>query len=275
MKWLATTETVNLKLLVPSGLTVAGLVGATVGYVVASKTLEKKFRELTDQEIAEARVFYQNLYHRAPLVVDPVEEEEDSEDLEEDEKAEDNPAGTWDELSSVQQDRIMTNAVQALGTYVPPTEEVEVTEKTREVTVRNTFTEYQAPGDEVMAALMADRDPSEPYIITKSEYYENEPDHEQKAFTYYEADQVLVDDQEEYNPIEDHDRVVGEDNLLRFGYGSGDEHVLYIRNETVDPPFDLCITRSTGKYTDEVMGFADDEPHLKHSQRRFRLHEDD
>ena len=272
MKWLAKTETVNLKLLVPSGLTVAALAGATVGYVVASKTLEKKFRELADKEIAEARVLYQRMYSRPPLVLEP--ELEPTEEEVEDERVKQAPAGTWDELDEVTQERIMTNAVQAMGTYVPPSEETEITEK-REVSVRYTFTEYQAPGDEVMAALLADRDPSEPYVITKSEYYENEPDHEQRDFTYYEGDQVLVDDQEEYNPITDVDRVAGEDNLLRFGYGSGDEHTLYIRNESVDPPFDICITRSAGKYADEVMGFSDDEPHLKHSQKRFRLHEDD
>jgi hypothetical protein len=270
MKWLAKTETVNLKLLVPSGLTVAAGVGAAVGYVVASKILEKKYRELADKEIAEARVLYQRMYSRSPLVLQP--ESEVEEDPEEgDEEA---PAGTWDELEEVVQDRLMTNAMKAMGTYVPPAEDHEGVEK-REPTTRNTFADYQAPGDEVMDALMADRDPSEPYIITKSEYYENEPDHEQKRFTYYDGDQVLVDDQDEYNPIMDTERVVGDDNLLRFGYGSGDEHSLFVRNETLDPPLDLYITRSTGRYTDEVMGLDEDQPHLKHSQsRKFRLHDE-
>ena len=270
MKWLAKTETVNLKLLVPSGLTVAAALGAAAGYVAAIKVLEKKYQEIANKEIAEARVLYQRMYSRPPLVLEPESETEVVEEGEDEA-----PPGTWDELDEVVQDRVMTNAMKAMGTYVPPAEDHEGVEK-RGPTTRNTFEEYQAPGDEVMAALMADRDPSEPYIITKSEYYENEPDHEQKAFTYYEADSVLVDDEEEYHPIQDVNRVAGEDNLLRFGYGSGDEHTLYIRNESVDPPLDIVVTRSTGKYADEVMGLSDDEPHLKHSQvRKFRVRDDE
>jgi len=271
MKWLAKTETVNLKLLVPSGLTVATGVGILVGYVLASKTLEKKYREIADKEIAEARVLYQRMYSRAPLVLQPESESEEGVE----ERDEEAPAGTWDELDEVAQERIMTNAMRAMGTYVPPQDDTEGVERS-DPTTRNAFAEYQAPGDEVMTALMADRDPSEPYIITKSEYYENEPDNEQKSFTYYEGDQVLVDDQEEYHPIQDVNRVAGEDNLLRFGYGSGDEHTLYVRNESVDPPLDICIVRSTGKYADEVMGFSDDGPSLKHSQiRKFRVRDDE
>jgi len=275
MKSLVKMETINVKLLVPSALTVAAALGAGAGYLVALKVLEKKFRAIADEEIAEARIYYQKLYHRSPLVISEEKTENDGTEMvplvDESQEA---PPGTWDELSEVAQERIMTKAMQAMGTYVAPVEEMEVTEK-REVTVRNTFAEYQPPGEEVLSALLADRDPSEPYIITKVEYYENEPDHEQRAFTWYEGDSVLVDDQEEYNPIQDVNRVVGEDNLLRFGYGSEDEHVIYIRNETVDPPFDLCVTRSTGKYADEVMGFDDTEPHIKHSQpRKFRLNDD-
>lgn len=274
MKWLAQTETVRLKLLVPSGLTVAAGLGTVVGYVLASKMLEKKYREIADKEIAEARVMYQRMYSRPPLVLEP--ESEDVQGDPDEAGAEEAPAGTWNELDEVAQERIMTNAMRAMGTYVPPQDDTEGVEK-REPTPRNIFTDYQAPGDEVMAALMADRDPSEPYIITKSEYYENEPDHEQKRFTYYEGDQVLVDDQDEYNPIQDTERVAGDDNLLRFGYGSGDEHSLFVRNETLDPPLDLYITRSTGRYTDEVMGLDEDQPYLSHSRqpRKFRIRDDE
>lgn len=267
MKW-GTKMNSRTLLIVSSAM--SAVVGAGVTYVISAKILEKKYRELADQEIAEARVLYQRMYSRAPLLLHP--ESEIEEDVEEgDEEA---PAGTWDELEEVVQDRIMTRAMQAMGTYVPPAEDHEGVEK-REPTKRNTFADYQAPGDEVMDALMADRDPGEPYIITKSEYYENEPDHEQKRFTYYEGDDVLVDDQDEYNPIQDTERVVGDDNLLRFGYGSGDEHTLYVRNESVDPPLDLYVTRSTGRYADEVMGLDENQPHLKHSQpRKFRLHDE-
>lgn len=260
MKWLR-TETVNLKLLVPSGLTAALGVGAAVGYVVASKVLEKKFREIADAEIQEAKIYYQGLYSRPTFVADEV-----SEDIPNEEEAQ----AEFDALPAEAKERMIRNAVQAFDGYSPSSEDPEAAVK-QPVTVNNIFMNHTPPGEEVLEALQATRDPAEPYIITKEEFYRNEPDHEQNRFTFYEGDSILVDDQDEYNPIQDTEKVAGDDNLLRFGYGSGDEHTLYVRNEALDPPIDLYITRSTGRYTDEVMGFNDDEPHLKHSQRRFRL----
>ena len=264
MKWV-TTETVNLRILVPSGLTLAGLIGAGVGYFAASKILSKKYREIADREISEAKVYYQGLYSRP--MIDLESTEDDEEDLDED----DDPLEKkWALLSENDQTRVMTEAVRAMKEY-----ESDESEKQTPVVINNIFTHNTPPGEEVLAALLAERDASGPYIITKEEYFQNDPDHEQKSFTYYDGDGILVDDQDEFNPVYDIDRVAGEDNLLRFGYGSGGEHCVFIRNETLDPPLDLVITKTPGRYTDEVMGFNDDEPHLKHSQlRKFKLHDE-
>lgn len=262
MKWV-TMETVNLKLLVPSGLTVAAAVGGAVGYAVASKVLSKKYKEIADAEIQEAKVYYQGLYSRPPLIAEPETPTEfviapgSSLSVE-----------AFDDLPEETKSRMISTAVEALKSYQPPPEERIAP------TIVNVFN-TTPPGEEVLEALLADRNPEEPYLITKAEFFENEPDHEQGQFTFYEGDTVLVDDKDEYNPILDTEKVVGDDNLLRFGYGSGDEHTLYVRNETLDPPMDLCIVRSTGRYTDEVMGFDNDGPTLKHSQqRKFRLHDE-
>lgn len=264
MKWL-TTETFKVKLLVPSGLTVAGLIGGVVGYVVASKTLEKKFREIADNEIQEAKVFYQDMYSRPVMV---------AEDREEAPKDRIDPVDLFEDLPDEVQHRLVSEAHAALRTYNPAEEEaIQATKSVPSPTIVNVFANATPPGEAVMAALLADRDPSKPYIITKEEYFQNDPDHEQKQFTFYAGDGILVDDQEEYDPIPNNEPIVGEDNLLRFGYGSGDEHTLYIRNETLDPPIDLYVTRSVGSYMHEVLGGDHDEsePHLKHSvPRRFR-----
>lgn len=270
MRWIK-TETVNLKLLVPSGLTVAALVGGVVGYVAASKILEKKYREIADAEIQEAKVYYQGMYSRPVMVAEEVEKPEPTdEDIKRD----------WNLLEAEDQTRIMTNAMKAMGTYKSASDAPDETEDPRgdprpDPSITNVFINHTPVGEEVLDALMADRDPSAPYIITKEEFYQNENDLEQRRFTYFEGDGVLIDDQEEYNPIEDTERVAGDDNLLRFGYGSGDEDSIFIRNESVDPPFDLYVTRSSGKYTEEVLAIDENENHLKHAEpRKFRLRDE-
>ena len=260
MKWVS-KETVNLRILVPSGLSVAVLVGFSAGYLVARKIAQNKYRNIADAEIQEAKVYYQNMYSKSPMIFEPEEKE---------------PEQTgWDDLATPKERRI-AQAVEALEKYNPAEREaIRATGgpdlRPQPVIVNNIFQTHTPPGEEVMAALLAERDTSRPYIITKEEYYQNDPDHEQRAFTYYEGDDVLVDDQEEYNPIEDTDRVAGDDNLLRFGYGSADENTLYIRNESVDPPFDMCIVRSDGKYGEEVMGFMPEgEEIVNPIPRRFQ-----
>lgn len=238
--------------------------GAGVGYVAASRILEKRFQERLIKETDDARSYFQQMYSTPVFVA---EEEGPKEEgivlqLPEEKAVESEPVD------------LVGNALAASRVYDGDSEEtaVEPGDPRTPPVVVNIFQNPTVAGDEVMDALKDTRDPNFPYIITKEEFYENEPDHEQKKFTYWSGDDILVDDQEELNPIDDVERVAGEDNLLRFGYGSGDEYVLYVRNETLDPPMDLHITKSTGRYTVEVMALDEDEPHIQHSQqRRFRL----
>lgn len=257
----------NARLLTIVSSVLTGAASAAVTYVVANKLVEKKFRLLADKEIAEAKVYYQGLYSRAPFVA--VEEPASDEEL----LVKIKQADT--EIDGVPID-LVGNALAAMERYAPEddaTEEVRIMPQ-EVASVVNVF-RNTPPGDQVLDALLAERDEEKPYIITKTEFFDNEPDNEQKAFTYFEGDQVLVDDQDEYSPITNTDLAAGDDNLLHFGYGSYDENVLYVRNPTMNPPLDLVITRHTGRYTDEIMGLVEDEPHLKHSQpRRFKLNDE-
>lgn len=244
--------------------------GGAVGFLVARSALEKHYQEQLKTEIDDARVYFQQMYS-TPTLIAETPTEEDEELLEGVREATDENDGMPDDL--------VGNALSAQRSYraeydtepedprVPPTP----------VIVNNIFTNAAPPGDEVLETLKAARDTNFPYIITKEEFYENEPDHEQKKFTYWQGDDILVDDQEELHPIDDVERVAGEDNLANedWSASSGDEHVLYIRNETLDPPLDLHVTRSTGRYAVEVMALDDNEPHLHHSiPRRFRTRDE-
>jgi hypothetical protein len=110
----------------------------------------------------------------------------------------------------------------------------------------------------------AERDPDKPYIITQEEYHACELGFAQVNLTYFEGDDTLLEDDNE--PIADIEDTVGEDNLLKFGHGSHDNKVVYVRNEVFQKDFE--ITHSEHKYTEDVLGFIQhsDKPPI----RRFR-----
>lgn len=254
---------INAKVLIGAGMTASAAIGGAIGYLAAVRIQEKKFQERLSSEIQDAKAYYQQLYS-TPLIT----REESAPEVESTKQVRTDSQ----ELDGVPID-LVGAALDAVSDYRGDDDEEEGRRRKPETV--NLFQSHTAPGEEVLDALLADRDPTTPYIITKEEYYENEPDHEQIAFTYWTGDGILVDDREEFNPIDGVDRVAGEDNLLHFGYGSEDENIVYIRNEAVKPPMDLCVTRSTGKYSIEVIGEGDEE-HLAHStDRRFRLHRDE
>jgi hypothetical protein len=265
MKWQA-----NPKVWIAACSAMSAFAGAAVGFVVAKKALENKFQEQLAAEVADARSYFQQMYSTPTFVAEePALDEDDVVHLEAVREA-------TEEIDGIPAD-LVGDALSAQRSYDADDYAAEPgdTRVPAPVIVNNIFQNATQAGDAVLDALMKDRDPNFPYIITKEEFYQNDQDFEQKKFTYWEGDDILADDQEELNPIEDVERVAGEDNLRRFGYGSGDEHVLYIRNETLDPPMDLHITRSTGRYAVEVMALDDDEPHLQHSiPRRFRTRDE-
>ncbi len=249
-------------------LAVCGLasaaIGVSAGYVAASRILEKAFQERLEAEIQDAKAFFQDMYSTPVFEKHEAPEEELLERVRTSTQEHDGPPVD-----------LVGQALAAVATYDPAAEEEAREEEARHspVVVNNIFQQATPAGDEVLAALEADRDPSKPYIITREEFLADDPDHEQVPFTYWAGDDILVDDRQEYQPIEEIDQIAGEDNLLRFGYGSGDENVLYIRNEGIK--MDLHITLSTGKYAEEVMAFNNDETHLEHSIKRFRPYHDD
>lgn len=237
------------------GQVVGCALSAAGGYFLAKGVLEQKYQAKLSEEIEQARVFYQNLYSRQDIVLDAEVPAEEEDHLNEQ---------TVPPLVEAEPQRKVQEAMEARATY----------EGEEEVEDKNVFETPVPPGPAVLDALLAERDTDAPYIITKEEFLDNEPEHEQIAFTWFELDSVLIKDDDEFAPIENVDYVAGRDNLYHFGYGSEDSEVLYVRNENTSPPYDLHITRSPGSYVHEVINGGevdDDSPHLQHSQRKFRL----
>lgn len=109
------------------------------------------------------------------------------------------------------------------------------------------------------------RTPEHPYIIHKDEVGEmvTEKDYADVTFTFFEGDGILMGERDEV--IDNQEDLVGLENLDRFGHGSGDPDVVYIRNDKFQ--MEIRVQRSGGSYSEEVHGFPDDEPGVRQSRR--------
>lgn len=120
-------------------------------------------------------------------------------------------------------------------------------------------------------AELSSRNPSEPYVIHIDEFVSNEMGYEQVTLTYYKGDDVMADMREK--PVYDYHSKLGE---LRFGHGSRDQTIVYIRNEVDEVEYEVIL--HTGHYAIEVMGLEAEhdaqQTELRHSAvPKFRSRE--
>lgn len=105
---------------------------------------------------------------------------------------------------------------------------------------------------------------SEPYIIHQEEFVADEMGFKQTTVTYYAGDDILADEAD--TPVYDFHGLMGD---LRFGHGSRDPNVVYIRNEGIHMEWEVLL--HDGHYSVEVAGLEMDEAveeELRHSHTR-------
>ncbi len=245
--------------------------GAAAGYIYAKKELEQEYNDRVNREIAEETKRLRQRYKDGEYA-DPIEllrakqGDEAVEALSEEARAAHRVySGDSPEVESDAEDEALAARAAARagiqenrdGTAVVVADKVNVF-------ADHVPTESEGWDYEVERAAR-DANPGDPYVIHHDEYYENETNYEQAKLTYYEGDNVLLDERDQ--PVAD-DSVVGEDNLAKFGHGSKDGHIVYVRNDNVEVDFE--IHRSMGSWQEELFG-SNDEDSMKHSQiRRFR-----
>lgn len=119
--------------------------------------------------------------------------------------------------------------------------------------------------DEELGASMGEkREPNaEPYLIDEEVYAENEYTHARAQWTYYDKDDVLVDemDHEVYNRAD----LIGDIDLTRFDDHSDDGVTLYIRNEYKE--LDICIAMDYGSWAEKALASAAERT-LEHEYQR-------
>jgi hypothetical protein len=113
------------------------------------------------------------------------------------------------------------------------------------------------------------RNKEHPYILHRDEYFAHEMDYDQTTLMYYEGDNILCDEKDV--PIHAPDKVVG---TLKFGHGSGDPSIVYIRNDKLEAEFEVIVDH--GFFQVEVLGQAAEDMlkaktrDLRHSIHKFK-----
>lgn len=196
--------------------------GLIIGGFWADRRLRLKYEELAEEEISLMREHYQS-----KLMV-----------------AEGKPA-----LSTV---------VNNLG-YVPPPEEPvtfepATPEGVADAVKKNVFVDAEVEDEWDMATEIAARAPEQPYVIHVDERHETEYD--ESTLTYYAGDDVLCDEQDKV--IDNRELIVGDGNLDKFGHGSNDPNVVYIRNDQLC--VEVEVVKSDNSYAEEVHGLRHSDP---------------
>jgi hypothetical protein len=123
--------------------------------------------------------------------------------------------------------------------------------------LRNVFDTGKDPGTDwdwdVEKAL---RTQGGTYVIHKEEY--GETDNNEVTLSYYAGDDVLCDQQDR---IVDNQYSLVADCLNKFGHGSHDRNVVYVRNEELE--IDMEVIKSDKTYAEEVHGFKHEDPPRK------------
>ena len=152
--------------------------------------------------------------------------------------------------------------VEALGYAVETVLEVE------EISVADVLDPAETAVDEMAQLLrISPRDEGLPYIVTTQEFFDEHEDYDTHSVTYYEDDRMLVDDRGTI--IFDIEGNLGPDYNLAFGLGSGEPHVVYIRNEQRTNDYEVLL--EPGSYTENVLGVVPDE----HKPPRRKMRDSD
>lgn len=236
-------------------------VGGAVGYFVARKQLRAYYEDLATQEIAEARDFYAELnkVDKDGAVITPRKVLEDRHGAATAAEALRDYQGHTEEDISWNEDDERAERLQQKAA-----EKMEARRRDEEAD-RAKINVFNSPVFDLEEEKKY-RTKEEPYVITQDEFNAGEREFDQSSLTYFEDDDVLVDERD--MPIRDMESVIGEDNLVRFGHGSGDANLVYIRNERLE--LDYEVVKSTGSYVDEVLGLGEEPDNSSSNADRRR-----
>lgn len=247
------------------GLAAGAAIGGFVAFKIAYRKADEHYSAIADEEIAEMSEHYR----QKQVALDAEAGKGNLEELVKEKGYSDNS----DEVPSgmppmaVTPPTAVTDRAQEIAESEdevagePPDESEDAEVETRSVWDQPTA----QPVDEIewdWHKERASRSPLRPFVIHREERDENEA-YDGVTYTYYEQDDVLCDERDDVIDEERREELIGEENLEKFGHGSGDPTVVYVRNPKLEMDMEIC--KSPNSYAEEVHGL---EPTIKHSHRR-------
>lgn len=213
------------------GYASAFLLGTGLGAGLTMKILETEFDSQLDVEVEKTKRYFDRLHKRGEYS-DPVA------------------------LVEAKGLEIAETLVEQLE-YKKPFEE-------HAVGTKNVFKEEIRDLD--IGKEIKNRTVDRPYVITSDEYFQNSTDYAQISVNYYSEDGVLCHLNDDY--IRESDDFVGDENLLRFGEGSGDPNVVYVRNDKKESEYE--VIRIRGSYNEVVHGILEHSDKKRKVSKKFR-----
>lgn len=216
---------------------VALAIGGLVGYKIAERKLMAEFEERLERETDAFRRIHKTDYKSPEDMLEQLHGEA---------------------IRNVMSDPAAALAVQAMAEYQNPepvayhnivksTVKVNKDEPEQEVVRRRVFE--------------PDEDRGTIYIISAEENAEGS--YEDTTLTYYAQDGVITFANDEV--MEDQEKFIGTEALENFGGISGDDNVVYVRNEVILMDYEIC--RHPGSYVKEVLDQEYEPPTQRPSQR--------
>lgn len=245
------------------GATLTAASGVCWGYVLASKELEEKFddelRHRLDIEVDKIRNYY------AILNKETQPEDHSEGDIPDDVVIDTQNLVIPKELLATPEGR--KRVMEQISEAIEPGD-------ARELVGEDRFPEEEPEETPVVVnafdeqALLDERGGDVPYVISKEEYLRNDAGFESYKLTWFEGDGVLIDEHDDAIP--DTEAVVGDRNLQRFGQLSGNNNIVYVRNDSSSCLFE--IVRDPGTASEALFGVPDEDDlaTLEHSSMKRR-----
>jgi hypothetical protein len=267
------TDTLR-KAVVPAIVGIVGFsVGGAVGYIVANRRAKRAFGDLVEKSErwsyeqrvgagVQAMEAYEGIQPHPGIVLEPEERLHDI-----------TAPGAripYYKVIPNNAERFIENADLGIDVTVEELAEALADEAAK---IKNAFEDnelYDASDDDwVWEDELSMRSDKTVYVITREEFDDDNMGYRQSTVNWYEGDRMLSDELGE--AIYNWPSHIGSE--LPFGHGSGDENVLFIRNENLK--WEYCVTKDPGRFDQDVQGHAVELEYeaddLKHSKQPLKM----
>lgn len=248
------------------GMAVGGVAGAAIAFKIAYVKAETKYSKIADEEIQEMRQHYREKTRAA-------ESEAAKRPLKEiiEEQGYSSPK------AKTESPPMAVQPPAAVRVQDEDEDEEEPPEEPKPPEVRNLFRERQDAQDNWVEPdwdyheELRRRSPDTPYVIHYDERHEME--YQSVTLTYYEVDDVLCNERDEIIDPDGRDDMIGEETLQRFGHGSKDANIVFVRNDKLELMFEIC--KSPNSFAEEVHGLRHDEMFFSNVERMRKRERDE